>query len=320
MDEKSWKDALLSTGLPLEYSIRQTISQLGLTSGTEFSYLRYNEYGQSTEFSVDVSTSQIGLGGPVFFWVNYLIECKYRKEGTRWIFIPDKDESKFGLALRGLLPTLDQMTDGIKLDRKRFDRLFGRYVFAAKGCEVFGTDRNTQSIEQAVHQLRYAVPNGIRDALEHHVDHLLGHQNPVWTIMPIIVTTAELWCLREGTSIDAIKSSSDLSDVADQEEMLILHQPPDNLLTRYTRELLRESFDERQILLLDTGIRDGGFHGWKFFIEYCSKQWPSHFVVVTSTRFKDLLGNLLTLFNERALYKAKHNPSTQPKRNKTVRA
>lgn len=304
MNEKSWKDALLATGLPLEYSVRQTISQLGLPTGKEFSYLRYNEYGQPTEFSVDVSTSQIGSDGPVFFWVDYLIECKYRKEGTRWIFIPDQDEA----SLRGL-PTLDQITDGIKLDWQQFDHLSGRYVFAAKGCEVFGTDRNTQSIEKAVHQLRYAIPNGIRDALEHQIDHLLGPRNPVWTILPIIVTTAELWCLREGSTIDTIKSSSDLSDVADPHEMLILHQPPDNLLTRYTRELLRDSFDERQIALLDTGIREGGFHGWEFFVDYCSKQWPSHFAVVTSTRFENLLEDFLKLFNERSIYKITPNQS-----------
>lgn len=131
----------------------------------------------------------------------------------------------------------------------------------------------------------------------------------MWTILPIIVTTAELWCLREGSTIDTIKSSSDLSDVADPHEMLILHQPPDNLLTRYTRELLRDSFDERQIALLDTGIREGGFHGWEFFVDYCSKQWPSHFAVVTSTRFENLLEDFLKLFNERSIYKITPNQS-----------
>jgi hypothetical protein len=137
MSEKSWKGAFLSTGLPLEYTVRKTIRDLDLTTGREFSYIRRNEPGQPTEFSIAVSTSQIGMGTRVPFWVDYVSECEYRREGTKWVFIPERHENECGARLSEFFVTLDQLSDGAHINWQHLDKFSSRYQFASKGCEVF---------------------------------------------------------------------------------------------------------------------------------------------------------------------------------------
>jgi hypothetical protein len=57
--EKTWKDGLLSSGVPLEYAVKLLIAELDVTAPAEFNYFRVNETGQTAEFSVDLHALMI---------------------------------------------------------------------------------------------------------------------------------------------------------------------------------------------------------------------------------------------------------------------
>jgi hypothetical protein len=52
--DKKWKDSLLKTGLPLEYLVAEKLSELKYGIQGEYRYLRPNEQGIPTEFSIDL--------------------------------------------------------------------------------------------------------------------------------------------------------------------------------------------------------------------------------------------------------------------------
>ena len=52
--KRSWKDALLKTSLPLEHMIAEKLDRRGFEVCGEYSYVRTNAQGVSTEFSADL--------------------------------------------------------------------------------------------------------------------------------------------------------------------------------------------------------------------------------------------------------------------------
>ena len=105
------------------------------------------------------------------------------------------------------------------------------------------------------------------------------------------MTTAELWCLKEETTIGDSKAAKEFADGADRHQRLILYQPPDNLLQEYSQKILEGAFDKLETEVLDQRMRDAGFHGRDFFLERSSRHWPSHFLIVPITRLAKLMAN-----------------------------
>ena len=91
--------------------------------------------------------------------------------------------------------TLDQYCLDRQLNRELIGDLRTQYPLCRKGIELLPRDANPKTIEQAVEQLRHAVVAKALDSLVHQVDDLLGAPTPLFVIVPIIVTTAELWRL-----------------------------------------------------------------------------------------------------------------------------
>ena len=56
-------------------------------------------------------------------WLETLVECKYRHDGTRWVFTPREYDPIFGEDLNDLFVTLDQFC----LDRQLNRELIGRF-------------------------------------------------------------------------------------------------------------------------------------------------------------------------------------------------
>src|SRR5437879_2998035 len=77
MSQKTWKDHLLSSGLPLEQSVIGVLQTLGVNRPREYRYERLNEQGILTEFSIDVFASRMYEHALV---LELLIECKYRHD------------------------------------------------------------------------------------------------------------------------------------------------------------------------------------------------------------------------------------------------
>jgi hypothetical protein len=64
MTETRWKDHLLKSSLPLEHVVRRELAELGMGAMHTFTYVRRNEHGNRTEFSVDIhATTWLGRKG-----------------------------------------------------------------------------------------------------------------------------------------------------------------------------------------------------------------------------------------------------------------
>jgi hypothetical protein len=304
MSEKHWKDALLATGQPLEHTVAQIITEAGLEPPREYGYIRPNENSVPTEFSVDLHTCQIGMGSDLPFWGDYLIECKYRHDGTRWIFTPEEYRGTFGPRLKDSFVTLDVLADGHRVDRSYIETFSNVYKFCSRGCEITPKERNLVTIEQAVCQLKYAVPNLVADAIEHQLGHLLGPVAAIFVITSIIVTTAELWCLNPGSTIESIRSADNLDQIATQSDILVLYHPPDNLLQKYSTSVLKQRFSESEVAVLNESLKLNGMNSFNHYTEIIARYWPSHFVVVHYSRFRECIKNLTTFVASKRVYKA----------------
>jgi hypothetical protein len=223
-----WKDYLLRSGLPLENDVKRLLERRGCVGRSEYSYLRENEENYEREFSYDIDASYID--DPYF--VDLMVECKYRHDSTKWVFTPETyggmDES---------YPTeFTHPQDGfVSLSFPFKNRPFPRLgELCGKGVELTPNGTNEKTIRRGVSQLVYALPEKISSSFEHQIYDLLVTEH-IHLHVPILVTTAQLYRINEEISIQDIRQSDDLSDIARKSNLLVLKKRPTVGLERYSR-------------------------------------------------------------------------------------
>jgi len=180
LNQLKWKDYLLSSGLPLEYSVRRTLEDLGVWGATEYKYERINEAGIPVLFSVDVHATKSYYGtddtdSPYHIYLELFVECKYRHDGTQWIFTPDEFNSDVLAAqYTDIFIVLDQLPNTYKIIRSDLGSFSQSYGLCRKGIEFTQKGSNPESIKHSIQQLRFAIADQVAEALEHQAYPLLG--------------------------------------------------------------------------------------------------------------------------------------------------
>jgi len=310
-EKRTWKDYFLSSGLPLEQSVIQTLEGLGMEGLTEFKYERKNEVGTTTLFSVDVYGPQIYHElSRQQLWLEIFCECKYRHDNIKWIFTPH-DFGRWPLASsHNMLVSLDKMTGPKVINTSYFSKLTDNFKLCKKGIEIYENDINNKTIEQSINQLRYAVINMVLDCLSTQVDKLLGPISPLFVILPIIVTTAELWRIDNGVTIKDIREAEGIEKVGDKLNSLIIFDPPDNLYTRYSKEMFDRELTESQKMKIDKRLKKIGYHGYEVYKNSISYQQPSFFFVISYEHFPVIMKELLAYFSDKKLMKKREKPKS----------
>ena len=193
------------------------------------------------------------------------------------------------------------MTLGELADEKvKFDFPF-EYDLCGKGVELLENNNNPSSIEHALYQLRYAVVEEIVDGLLHQAGRLLGSKNPSFIFLPIIVTTAPLWRIKPSVTVEQIKATMEISDIAEQKSALLVKMLPDEQLIRHTRKRLQErlsSSDRKnidQILRMKKNQQKSAFSNYQqHYLDVLSKYNPSYFLVINYANINDELVKLIT--------------------------
>jgi len=294
---KSWKEHLLSSGVPLEHSVAETVQGLGLSGPTEFKYERPNELDIPTVFSIDVHTSKVDIP-PSKVWIDFFIECKYRHDSIKWIFTPQEENYlNFEFNERDLYNVLDQFADGFELITSDYPSVQSRYPLCSRGIEILPQGPNPKSIDQAVQQLAYAISDQTAEAIDHQTKHMLGHPSPVWLLIPIIVTTASLWRIRLGQTLDMIRKATDIDAIAEPRTIVVLHEPPDNLLRRFTKDTLKSRFSDQEQKLLDRQLKRVGSHNFDFFCDVRATYYPSYWIICHYSQLKSELEFILDRFS-----------------------
>jgi len=296
MSKKSWKDHLLSSGVPLEYSVAQVYESLGISSPSEFQYERVNADGVSQVFSVDLGVTDADHNRDL--QVENLVECKYRHDGTNWIFTPRQYERSYGGAAFGdLFVALDAFCPERKINVSALNKFHEHYPLCGKGIELLPDDANPKTIEQAVQQLRYAV---VAKAIEN-ISYLSipwSDQVTLVVIVPIIVTTAQLWRLKVGVTIEEIRKAEELSEVADHHDIVVLWQEPNELESKHTKRAFFEAFSENETRDLEGLLKSASSNSFGAFVSTFLARKPSLFMVISYPRIKSALTNLHKFFTQ----------------------
>ena len=246
-------------------------------------------------FSVDIHSTDIDSARN--FWLESLVECKYRHDGTKWVFTPHEYYAKiWGPDFQDLFVTLDQCCLDRKLNQDSFSKWDKYYPLCGKGIELLPEDSNPKTIEQAVQQLCYGVVAKAIDALRHQADELLGCPTPIFVIVPIIVTTAELWRLKVGTTVEDIRNAKEIEGVAESHDILVLTQQPDNLDAKHTQVAFQESLSASQTDKLSDLFQQTTNGTLPSFVEHFASNFPSLFIIISYKGFRTEMTKLREFF------------------------
>ena len=232
---KSWKDLLLSTGLPLEHDVKKYLEDRGCIASHEYTYLKPDEQGYEKQFSYDIDAAYIR--GRNF--LDLMVECKYRHPTVRWVFTPDIFGGPDEVYPNAFLHPFDHFVATSFPFECEFPRSLA--PCCSKGVELTNDGANDKAITQALSQLAFGFAPKLASAIEHQVLRLLGNSDMIFFHVPVIVTTAKLFRLCENVTLDAIRNASTFEEVSKEENCLLVKYRPGIDLENYNLQALREA-------------------------------------------------------------------------------
>lgn len=277
-NKNAWKDHLLKSGLPLEFEVKKFLDEYGCISNMERTYLRNNEAEVPTEFSYDIDSSYIE--GEHF--IDLMIECKYRHESVRWVFLPETYGSIDDIKHTDFMHPVDHFNTH-EYRNFNFPIAFG--PLCSKGVELTSEGANPKTITQAIAQLAYAIADKATNAILHQTDDVLGthFKSTTFYSIPIIVTTAQLYRLREEVDIKMIKASELLEDIATSEPFLVLKAKPGSDLLKYNQEIFSDFIMERGLEDLTAKLKSFNDDP-RFILDHIARNdCPNSIVVIQHT-------------------------------------
>lgn len=280
-----WKDALLKSSLPLEHLVAEVLNRNRIYVSGEFSYVRPNENGQDTEFSVDLNAFELLKDQKHKYWgtLNFLLECKYCYPGTAWIFAPHI--SDISISCVSLHEDLCTQRIANPHPIYRFDN---DLPYCTRGVQLNNDGIDSKNIPHGLAQLRYGIP--------HFLHGLLAHQIGVWNdqdlhiefLCPILVTTSSLRVMKRGLSLAGFQSASELDEVSDVVPAIVFYQDKSDHLYNYAKQIfqgLLHSFPEiGKRLQQAKDILEPGREKWLSITSdlEMSFMWPTQRVLIVS--------------------------------------
>lgn len=271
----------------------------------EYQYDRIDENGNITTFSVDISTKKAYKNVDL----HILIECKYRYPSVKWIFCPEehvlnKNWEHIKYSYNWYVTEVSDFCKEYEINRDFWkDNFYVNYQHCYKGAEILPDKFNPKGIKQAFHQLSYAVPNKISDILERELFSNCYINDKITIILPIIVTTADLWCINPGVSMAGLYESKSIEDIATQKDILMVHSMPDNQLKKYTNQTLLKIFNKEKIQIFNEKNMHQGGENYLDYIDMFGSCDPSIFFVIKYDNFKEEMMKILNFFENEEILK-----------------
>lgn len=301
---KKWKDVLLSSGLPLEHLVSKKLSELGIYVSGEYSYLRPNENGIDTEFSVDLWAFNFieENKGNEDFWasINFAIECKYSHQNTKWLFSPySNDNDTFS---DGYIKTFQDLCVK-KIDVRQLHAFDENLPYCIKGVELHEKDSNPYTITKGLNQLKYAT---VQLSKRFIADQVCSHPDDLEIVFlcSILVTTASLYVFKKGLSLDDFHKANDMLDIADEVDSLVVSQRRSLQLEEYvdraTAKLCSSHTEiEKRLEEIDRVLAGSDFEGYQvsnsFFLKDVMGSASERILVVNFSSLDKVINNILDL-------------------------
>ena len=235
-----WKDALLKSSLPLEYLVADKMRAKRCGIMGEYSYLRKNEQGLDIECSADIWAVRHYFKNRSDLWgtLNYLVECKYCHPSVKWIFMRHGDDDNEHLIEMSPMQVMHHLCTRMIWDRTPLWNLRKRFPLCPKGVELHNTEATSQNIDRGRAQLVYGLPRLIIHCAETEMMTWDDVDLEVEMFCPILVTTAPLFILKPGLSLEAFRNADDITAVADSAPALVLTTSYSHVFSDYVVDLI----------------------------------------------------------------------------------
>lgn len=225
---QKWKDKLLSSSFPLEYEAMKLIASEGFSVSSEFTYSRLDN-NVKKDFSVDINAldfTPFGNPNEVTSDVHFLVECKYRKSGTNWLFLPDPNIDDYSsFTLGHTIRAVDNFTKSklggnsvVSFDENE------NLPFCIKGVEVdvINSAAHDGQIRHGLSQLQYALPAMFKNLINSATFESPDQAIPFF-ICPILLTNAPLLVAKENFSMESVINSDCLEDITREVSYLVTY-------------------------------------------------------------------------------------------------
>lgn len=301
---KSWKKALLKSSLPLELLVGEILYKNSVNVNGEYTYLRMNEQGANTEFSIDLWGNKLfNNDGVNWLNLNFLVECKYNSPGIRWLFAPYTNNEDI---YAGVLSVFQDLCTKRIDDDPLYD-LDQDLFYCFKGIELHSDNANPNSIIRGLSQLRYGIPHQvkriiIKQLLTKHDDDLI-----IEVICPILITTSELYVIKTGLDLNCYQNANELEEIATKVESLVCYQPIGSHLLDYALDIskdmqkkyshLKNRIDAYHKVFMDKGIPEHKIiQNWEIdtFFTYSIER----ILVVSFEHFEKKLKDICAIVNQ----------------------
>ncbi|MFB6241674.1 MAG: hypothetical protein ABEJ36_02615 [Candidatus Nanosalina sp.] len=257
--ERKLKDTILKSGIPLEVSVVDKLSEYGFDDQGEITYEREGKL-----FSTDIKADrEIFHKSGLPFDLVLSIECKFRTPEHDWFFMRFPRESRFGFRHdTGLISFRDYIR---RVKENSSDELeginFGRFVNfleceeVDKGVEIIkNRDFDHSAIRKCISQSIFGALKAQEEALRYNTDIMAeGLAEQEWQddiesqffygaigslTLPIVVTTADLYKMKDGLRLEDVKSSDDPENLFEKVKFVKYKKAEAEEASQFTEKLL----------------------------------------------------------------------------------
>jgi hypothetical protein len=226
---KDWKDAFLSSGFPLEFDTSNVLLQCGFHVDGEQPFTRRSEI-KVEDHSIDLSAHRYipklgGADGDYSAQLIILCECKYRRAGKTWVFMPDLNDPDFSPAMPTAVRCFHSLTSHT-FDEGAIRQYCSTFESSLKAIEIHNHSGDVfdAEIRHALNQLRYAIPDSL---VRNFGATLFGHPDdakPIF-LVPLLLTNAPLRMLKQDVSPERVLSAGSLDELSDSIDVVDLYSP-----------------------------------------------------------------------------------------------
>ncbi|AYB30819.1 hypothetical protein [Chryseolinea soli] len=234
--ENGWKKFLLKSGLPFEYEVKECFAKSDCTVWDEYYYLKEDENNVEKEFSYDLDANTWRDGCSI----DFMVECKYKTEPTKWFFTPDPYAYQQEVNRNSFLHPMDHFTkQKFLFNNPPFDKVVEEPLgpFCLKGIEILKNDGVEVNITRAISQLSYAFVDKIISAMDSQLN-IESFFETVFLHVPIIITNAELHLLKTNVTTKEIEDSKSIEEISTKHNFLFYNNKPGGHLHDYNRSKL----------------------------------------------------------------------------------
>ena len=221
------------------------LGDLGFWVGGEYTYLRPNQDGADTEFSVDVHVvKELEIDSERWGGWEVLVECKYSSPGGQWVFLPFPKTTD--IIIGSIWVTEDLATRRIR-NKEPLLAIDRELEYCMKGIVLHDGGADSNSVTRGQQQLSHAMANLVAQQLSWQLNTWHDDDLSILLTSSLLVTNAPLFVLNHGSTLPDFHDADELESVATQADALVLYRPFSPHMKRYSKELVEDGVDDKSL-------------------------------------------------------------------------